>query len=431
MDEPIITTGLQRLWERYKQFVTNATRADNVVPCPELTYWRDRLFTNIIIYLFPLCLIALVPGVFVGIETGGISIALFDIATVCLIAVTVFNPGLSLLLRKILVVFVLYCLSIMLIIKLGLLGPGLMYLLMLNVLVTFLFNNKTAYWSAAGNVLLCVILALIIYFKLFDTPLILQYTLGAWIAVSSNLIFLSTVSVMLITYTLSRLEDIIEKELVLKNQLANVNIEIFRRNKIINESEIHYRGLFFLNPAPMWVLNKKTSRILQVNEAAICEYGYSNKEFLTMTISDISVDKNRDATLENVKMPFATGVPSSSIIEHRRKNDEQFYAEVKYSSFLLNGEECTLVIVRNMTEQITFTRAIETQNTKLKEIAWIQSHLVRAPLARIMSLVHLIIINKNTTPDVEVLGYLDQSAKEFDAVITTITNKTEQIVASN
>jgi hypothetical protein len=42
--------------------------------------------------------------------------------------------------------------------------------------------------------------------------------------------------------------------------------------------------------------------------------------------------------------------------------------------------------------------AIEKQNKKLKEIAWAQSHIVRAPLARMLGIVNLIkVTNKAQT----------------------------------
>ncbi|TFF34738.1 response regulator [Mucilaginibacter psychrotolerans] len=70
--------------------------------------------------------------------------------------------------------------------------------------------------------------------------------------------------------------------------------------------------------------------------------------------------------------------------------------------------------------------AVENQNEKLKEISWIQSHLVRAPLARIMGLIPLI---KDANCDEEretMLQFLQLSANELDGVIRSITDKTSK-----
>jgi len=76
-----------------------------------------------------------------------------------------------------------------------------------------------------------------------------------------------------------------------------------------------------------------------------------------------------------------------------------------------------------MTEQINYIEAIEKQNAKLQDIAYMQSHDVRAPLVRIMGLVDLMNKNNDEIPDPELLSYLDQSAQDLDNVIRKITDK--------
>jgi PAS domain S-box-containing protein len=79
-------------------------------------------------------------------------------------------------------------------------------------------------------------------------------------------------------------------------------------------------------------------------------------------------------------------------------------------------------------ERLKYTQAIEGRNTKLREIAWIQSHGVRAPLARMMGLINLLQNHTESegSPD-DLLDYLIQSARELDGVIREIVRKTEQI----
>jgi CheY-like chemotaxis protein len=83
----------------------------------------------------------------------------------------------------------------------------------------------------------------------------------------------------------------------------------------------------------------------------------------------------------------------------------------------------------DVTEQKRQTYALEIQNQKLMEIAWVQSHEVRAPLARLMGLVQLL----NRFPDgnvdmKETLGHIMHSAEELDEIIRKIVRKTEEIV---
>jgi len=71
---------------------------------------------------------------------------------------------------------------------------------------------------------------------------------------------------------------------------------------------------------------------------------------------------------------------------------------------------------------------IEDKNKKLREIAWMQSHVFRAPVARLMSLIDLATNYENT--EVEQREFLDKmltSVKELDTVIRCIAGKTDEI----
>jgi light-regulated signal transduction histidine kinase (bacteriophytochrome) len=73
-------------------------------------------------------------------------------------------------------------------------------------------------------------------------------------------------------------------------------------------------------------------------------------------------------------------------------------------------------------------KAIEAQNKQLQEIAWIQSHIVRAPLARIMGLINLLKIEDEIPDDLKtLLQYILTSANEFDEIIKTISNKSQVV----
>lgn len=83
----------------------------------------------------------------------------------------------------------------------------------------------------------------------------------------------------------------------------------------------------------------------------------------------------------------------------------------------------------DVTEQKKQTRALELQNQKLMEIAWVQSHEVRAPLARLMGLAQLLHRSAwNSIDDKTALSHLLQSASELDEIIRKIVRKTEEII---
>ena len=68
---------------------------------------------------------------------------------------------------------------------------------------------------------------------------------------------------------------------------------------------------------------------------------------------------------------------------------------------------------------------IELQNSKLKEISWMQSHTVRAPLATLMGLISLMDHSSNDKPLFdETLPLLKKTAEDLDSVVRSILHKT-------
>jgi len=399
--------------DQIQTFVENATR-DEGIDVDDIHYWRSKLFSNFIAFLLSVCLIGLIPGVIVAFQYGYTFIGFYAVIAVLSTALVSLNDKINLQGRKYFVFAMSYSVGVILVIGLGQYGIGILYLLALSIFVTLTFSRFCAYCSVTFNFVLCVFCAFIIHYKLFNSPLLKEYDLNLWLAVSSNLIFLNLVCVLLINTTINILEQAIVKEKVIK-------VELGLSNHQLKESEAQYKTLFSQSPMPMWVLNRENLMFLQVNDAALQNYGYTREEFLSMTIQDIKLEEDMETFYENMQISNKPGTLIRDITKHRRKNNDVFYVEVSLNSIQLGGNLASLVIARDITEHIRHTNAIERQNKKLREISYIQSHFVRAPLARILGLVDLI---GNTDQEPELLTYLDQSAKELDEIIRKITNHT-------
>jgi PAS domain S-box-containing protein len=81
----------------------------------------------------------------------------------------------------------------------------------------------------------------------------------------------------------------------------------------------------------------------------------------------------------------------------------------------------------DITEQTKYIQKIEEKNKRLREIAWIQSHGVRAPLARIMGLISLIQNHRDDAEVDNVLSMILQSIEELDTLVRTVVRKTEEL----
>ncbi len=89
-----------------------------------------------------------------------------------------------------------------------------------------------------------------------------------------------------------------------------------------------YRSLFQNQSRPMWLYDDATLRFVDVNEAAIAEYGYSREEFLNMTILDIRPVEEGSLLRDHVKRRKAGGRILPEIWKHRRKDGSTFPVEI-------------------------------------------------------------------------------------------------------
>lgn len=205
------------------------------------------------------------------------------------------------------------------------------------------------------------------------------------------------------------------------------NIERKKNYQALEESEKRYSNLFHLSPQPMWVYALDTLCFLDVNEAALRHYGYSREEFLSMTIKDIRPREDIPLMEEAVYLSRQhTQLFFRDIFRHRKKNGEIIHVDLQSNIILFKGKKAELVLASDITERFMYIHAIEKQNERLREIAWIQSHVVRGPLARIMGLIEMLALPTNVPMEL-ILSHIMDSANELDDIVKDIVNKTQGI----
>lgn len=81
----------------------------------------------------------------------------------------------------------------------------------------------------------------------------------------------------------------------------------------------------------------------------------------------------------------------------------------------------------DLSEALEHLQKIEAQDKALKQIAWTQSHVVRAPLANLMGLVSLLNnSNANGSYDQSLINHINDSAEKLDLIIHEIVNKSSE-----
>ncbi|HEY4195207.1 MAG TPA: PAS domain S-box protein [Mucilaginibacter sp.] len=125
----------------------------------------------------------------------------------------------------------------------------------------------------------------------------------------------------------------------------------------LQESLGDYSMLFNNNPTPMWIYELPTLRIMKVNDAALRHYGYTEKEFLTMTIRDI---RPRFDLAKFNEYLYRKAIPESSlhgfnhsgIWKHQNHKGEIIYAEVTGHEIKYDNHRCRIIIATDVTEKV-------------------------------------------------------------------------------
>jgi two-component system cell cycle sensor histidine kinase/response regulator CckA len=126
-------------------------------------------------------------------------------------------------------------------------------------------------------------------------------------------------------------------------------IERRRAEQQLRTKAAEYRLLFDANPAPMWVFDAETLRILAVNDAALRQYGYSREEFLSLTILDIRPPEDRERLLQLRRDP--SGPRRYSELRHRKKDGTIIDVEVSADSLVFAGRPARIVLVQDVSHR--------------------------------------------------------------------------------
>ncbi|MFC4211297.1 PAS domain S-box protein [Pedobacter lithocola] len=204
-------------------------------------------------------------------------------------------------------------------------------------------------------------------------------------------------------------------------------IDFAKANKALAESQKRYQELFHVSPLPMWVYDFETLKFLDVNRAAVENYGFTRSEFLKMSIRDIRPHTELAILEKRLMDKTKHKNVFRGTFQHLTKDSRLINVDIKTNPIVFNGRKAKLVVANDITERLHYINTVEAQNEKLKEIAWIQSHIVRAPLARILALTDMLSssVNQKKLSENDIVKHIESSAKELDNIIRDITIKSD------
>lgn len=112
------------------------------------------------------------------------------------------------------------------------------------------------------------------------------------------------------------------------------------------------------------VAERRTGRIIDVNQQASALYGYTRQEMLKLTAPDLSAEKS--ITKENLEN--LNGTIHVALRFHKKKDGTIFPADITARTFELDGKTLYLEVIRDITEQVRIETVLQESERNYREI---------------------------------------------------------------
>jgi PAS domain S-box-containing protein len=124
---------------------------------------------------------------------------------------------------------------------------------------------------------------------------------------------------------------------------------------------------FWKLPLPCWIYDLSTLRFLAANQTATELYGYSQEEFMEMTLAEIRPHSDVPALLANVAGE-QTPRQDSKVWRHKRKDDSIIQVRILSQALEYRGRPARLVVACDIEEQAHAEQALASSESLLRSV---------------------------------------------------------------
>ena len=153
-------------------------------------------------------------------------------------------------------------------------------------------------------------------------------------------------------------------------QLISIRRDTTERHKLedsLRAREASFRQLFEHNPIAMWVYDRDTRRFLEVNQAAVDQYGYTRERFLAMTVDEIRPPVERQRFRETLD-PDYPAERRFGRWRHLRCDGSQIIVEIIAHRTHFRGSNVALVAALDVTEQERARAELEASEERFRAV---------------------------------------------------------------
>jgi PAS domain S-box-containing protein len=175
------------------------------------------------------------------------------------------------------------------------------------------------------------------------------------------------------------IKNIIDKKsLVIDGPTGNhILLSIITEDKRLSaettEENAILSDLFYKNANPVWIADMETLRFVKVNHTAIKNYGYTEQEFLQMTVNQIRLPQEAEKVNEFLRerdqfLKPKADFSNAGIWKHVSKSGNTIFADINWYPVKYNNRACVLVEAVDVTTQLGYQEELKLREQFLSSL---------------------------------------------------------------
>ena len=138
---------------------------------------------------------------------------------------------------------------------------------------------------------------------------------------------------------------------------------------VLRESEEKYRELFENESDAVMIFDAETLRFEDANRATLDIYGYSKEEFLSLTVAEVSAEKEKTRVAVKKVKDEESGSQYVPLRYFRRKDGSVFPGEINAGNFISKGRKKIIGAVRDITERMNAQQDLKKSEARYRSLS--------------------------------------------------------------
>jgi len=330
--------------QRFQTLAMNRMAPGVVIEKDSLTYWRVRILFTIIIAGLLIGLFALVPSVALVIKKKLWGLLLVDLVAWPFGISVLLSRRLKYEIRAAIALITFYLLGLVIIISVGPLSGGPIWLFTFAVLVGVLLGFKAAIMALSVNAITLTIIGWLINAGIFGHTFPFFNTMEAMIAAVANFMVLNTIAAISVAVLVKGLVSTYEKEKALYSTLKTERLHLIEAKEklvyeveerlhaeeVLRESEEKHRLLAENTVDCIWQMSLDLE-FTYINQAVFPFLGYTPEEFIGSKLPEHCSSEEMEK-MQAIILDALTNLPENRAVVFEtnfyHKNGEEISCEI-------------------------------------------------------------------------------------------------------